>query len=83
MASTTVCDPGALQVERKKDGSRELLQDLVVRVPIGDEDEEIKVPKHFSTDYSSLPPGTRWVVNWDRVDLAGRCPRLPLPRRGV
>ena len=66
----TSSDP--LWVKRLPDGRRELLRDLRVDVSRKrDESLVATVPKGFVTDYSSLPFGTRWVVHWSRVDVAG------------
>ena len=77
MPASTVLDP--LQVERCSDGKRRLLQNIRAYVgkcspppPVEDMGEDlIEVPKGLITNYSSLPPGTRWVVHWSRVDVAG------------
>ena len=65
-------DPGPLRVERLPDGRRKLLRDLKVDVsPTGNGKAIETVPKDFCMDYSSLPWGLRWLVNWNRVDVAG------------
>ena len=73
MPTRVLDDPGPLRVERLPDGRRELLRCLCVDVsPNGDGScEPITVRKGFHTDYSSLPWGLRWLVNWERVDIAG------------
>ena len=64
--------PGPLRVERLPNGRRKLLRPLTVDVSPTANGRVIKtVPKGFCTDYSSLPWGLRWLVNWDRVDIAG------------
>lgn len=61
-----------LKVKRTTDGRRRLLSPLRVDVSrLRDGTEIVKVCKGFTHDYSSLPWGLRWVVNWDRVDIAG------------
>ena len=65
-------NPGPLQVERLPNGRRKLLRDLCVDVsPTGDGSNIITVCAGFRMDYSSFPWGLRWLVNWDRVDIAG------------
>lgn len=65
-------EPGALRVERLPDGRRQLVRDLRVDVSRDvDGNDIVEVPKDFVTDYSSLPWGTRWLVHWSRVDVAG------------
>ena len=72
MPTRVLADPGPLQVEKLPDGRRKLLRTLRVDVsPNGDRSEIVKVCKDFCMDYSSLPWGLRWLVNWDRVDIAG------------
>ena len=70
---TRVLDPpGPLCVERLPDGRRELRRPLHVDVsPAGDGSEFITVCEGFRMDYSSLPWGFRWLVHWNRVDIAG------------
>lgn len=64
--------PGAFRVERCSDGRRRLLRKLRVDVEADSAKTDIvRVPKGFVTDYSSLPWGTRWLVHWSRVDVAG------------
>ena len=58
---------GSLQVERLHDGRRKLLQDF--KYTVGR--EPIRVPAGFVMNYSSLPWGTRWLIHWTRVDIAG------------
>lgn len=65
-------EPGALRVERLSDGRRQLVRDLRVDVSRDVDGKDIvEVQKDFVTDYSSLPWGTRWLVHWSRVDVAG------------
>ena len=65
-------DPGPLRVERLLDGRRKLLRPLKVDVgPTANGQDIQTVPEGFSMDYSSLPWGLRWLVKWDRVDIAG------------
>lgn len=59
--------PGKLQVERLANGRRKLLRDL--RYAVGD--TVVIVPAGFVTDYSSIPFGFRWIMRWNRVDVAG------------
>lgn len=69
---TRVLCPGSLRVERLPDGRRKLLRCLKVNVsPAGDEPRIVDVCAGFCMDYSSIPWGLRWLVNWDRVDIAG------------
>ena len=72
MGTRVQTQPGALQVEKRADGRRRLLRAIGVNVHrnVGDEDI-VPVPAGFVTDYSSLPWGTRWVMHWSRVDVAG------------
>ncbi|MYB04893.1 MAG: DUF1353 domain-containing protein [Gemmatimonadetes bacterium] len=64
--------PGALRVERLPDGRRQLVRDLRVDVSRDvDGSDIVDIPRDFVTDYSSLPWGTRWLVHWSRVDVAG------------
>ena len=64
--------PRPLRVERLPDGRRKLLRPLKVDVsPTGDKSQFVTVCEGFCMDYSSLPWGLRWLVNWDRVDIAG------------
>ena len=75
--------PGALRVERLPDGRRQLVRNLRVDVSWDlDGNDIVEVPKGFVTDYSSLPWGTRWLVHWSRVDVAGVVHDY-LYRRGV
>ena len=70
--SRVLKDPGSLQIERLPDGQRKLLRDLKVDVSRAMNGiNVITVHSGFKTDYSSLPYGTRWVINWVRVDVAG------------
>ena len=72
MPTRVLDDPGPLRVERLPDGRRMLLRPLRVDVsPTGKGGKIITVCKCFRMDYSSLPWGLRWLVNWDRVDIAG------------
>ena len=65
-------EPGPLQVERLPDGRRKLLRPLWVDVSrTGNRTDIVKVCAGFCMDYSSLPWGLRWLVNWNRVDIAG------------
>ena len=80
-------DPGPLQVERLADGRRRLLRALHYKVD--GEDDLIKVPKGFVTDFSSDPIGLPGLVEGgrgrggsrlpvpesraSRISLAGRC----------
>ena len=65
-------DPGPLRVERLPDGRRKLLRPLKVDVSPTAHGQDIQtVPEGFSMDYSSLPWDLRWLVKWDRVDIAG------------
>ena len=64
--------PGALQAEKCADGRRRLLREIRVDVSRKvNKSEIITVPTDFVTDYSSLPWGTRWLMHWSRVDVAG------------
>ena len=64
--------PGSLQVGRTPNGKRTLLRPLCVAVNrAGSQLRCVTVCQGFVTDYSSLPLGTRWLVNWSRVDVAG------------
>jgi len=56
-----------LQAERMPDGTRRLLRDLVYRV----KGELVNVPADTCTDFSTIPWPGRWLVEWNRVDLAG------------
>ena len=58
---------GPLQTERRPDGRRRLLRDLVVEV----EGERITVPAGTLTDFSSIPWLGRVLVRWSKVDIAG------------
>ena len=72
MPTRVLDDPGPLQVERLPDGRRKLLRPLRVDVsPTGNKGNIITVYADFCMDYSSLPWGLRWLMNWDRVDIAG------------
>lgn len=72
MLTRVLDDPGPLRVERLPGGQRKLLRCLKVDVsPTGNGQAIETVPEHFCMDYSSLPWGLRWLVNWNRVDLAG------------
>lgn len=72
MLTRVLAAPGPLQVERLPDGRRKLLRKLRVDVsPLGNGTNVVAVPVGFCMDYSSLPWGIRWLVNWDRVDIAG------------
>ena len=72
MRTRVLDDPGPLRVERLPDGRRKLRRPLRVDVsPTADGSNIITVGASFRTDYSSLPWGLRWLVNWDRVDIAG------------
>ena len=69
---TRVLNPGPLQVERLPDGRRKLLRCL--RVDVSRKRDGTKtevVSAGFCMDYSSIPWGLRWLVNWSRVDIAG------------
>ena len=59
--------PGGLQVERLANGRRKLLREL--RYAVGG--TVVTVPVCFVTDYSSIPFGFRWMMRWNRVDVAG------------
>lgn len=64
--------PGALQVEKCADGRRRLLREIRVNVSRNvNKSRIVAVPACFVTDYSSLPWGTRWLMHWSRVDVAG------------
>ena len=72
MPTRVTPQPGALRVERLPDGRRQLVRDLCVDVSMSvDGSRIVEVRKDFVTDYSSLPWGTRWLVHWSRVDVAG------------
>ena len=70
---TRVQEGYRLKVQRCDDGRRRLVEPLHVDVSSDDNDRQIvEIPAgKFVTDYSSLPFGTRWVVHWSRVDVAG------------
>lgn len=70
--SRVQADPGVLCVKRLSDGRRQLVRDLLVDVSRNaDGKDVVTIPKGFVTDYSTLPWGTRWLVHWSRVDVAG------------
>ena len=71
MASRIQTPPGPLQVERLPNGSRQLLRALVVNVSGTAIPHLVTVNGGSPTDYSSLPWGFRWLMNWSRVDVAG------------
>ncbi|MDE0006615.1 MAG: DUF1353 domain-containing protein [Rhodospirillaceae bacterium] len=71
MRTKVLKDPGPLQVERLPDGRRKLIRCLRVDVRLPGTKEPITVPEGFCMDYSSLPWSLRWLVNWNRVDIAG------------
>ena len=60
-----------LKVERCQNGSRTLLEDLEVDVSGTTMPKWHTVGRGSPTDYSSLPWGLRWLVNWSRVDVSG------------
>lgn len=60
--------PGPLRTERLSNGNRILIRDLVVKL---DDATEIKVPKGFETNFSSIPSWARPFLHWSRVDVAG------------
>ena len=63
--------PGPLQIERvDKRFGRKLLRELVVKVEVAG-GATVKVPKGTCTNYSTQPPGTRWIVHWSKIDVAG------------
>ena len=70
---TRVQEGYRLEVQRCEDGRRKLVKPLHVDVsPEGNGSQILEIPGDvFVTDYSSLPFGTRWVVHWSRVDVAG------------
>ena len=70
--SRVMDNPGPLRVKRCTDGRRRLTDELRVDVS-GDCGQSliVEIPTCFVTDYSSLPWGTRWIVKWSRVDVAG------------
>lgn len=59
--------PGRLQIERLSSGRRQLLRELQYAV----DNTVVTVPVGFVTDYSSIPFGFRWIMRWNRVDVAG------------
>ena len=62
---------GPLRVKRLSNGSRQLVRKLVVDVSGTTAPCLVTVPDGSPTDYSSLPWGFRWLINWSRVDVAG------------
>ena len=61
-----------LRTQRLSNGSRQLLHPLVVDVSGTTTPQLVTVPAGPPpTDYSSLPWGFRWLINWSRVDVAG------------
>ena len=71
MGTRTSCvDPktGSLWTEHCSDGRRLLLRPFVVKIDAG---YLITVPAGFVTDFSSIPSGVGWVMDWSKVDVAG------------
>ena len=60
--------PGPLQTERLPNGNRKLIRKLEVKLNDGN---KITVPKHFETDFSSIPRLARSFFLWSKVDVAG------------
>ncbi len=56
-----------MQTERREDGKRRLLRDLIVEI----EGDRITIPANTVTDFSSIPWYGRILVRWSKVDIAG------------
>lgn len=52
---------------RLPSGRRRLMEPLTVKA----NGLTFDIPAGFETDYSSIPAAARWLVRWDRVDIAG------------
>lgn len=67
-----ICKSDSLRVKRLSDGKRQILSGFHVKII--DKccvEEEVPIGANFKTDYSSLPFGLRWTMDWSRVDVAG------------
>jgi hypothetical protein len=61
-----------LRAERLPCGCRRLCADLERCARLFDGTAiKVCVPAGFVTDFSSIPRGLRWIVQWSRVDIAG------------
>ena len=56
-----------MQTERREDGKRILLRDLILEI----NGELVTIPAGTITDFSSIPWFGRMLVRWSKVDIAG------------